>query len=300
MHLKNEGPDRTDPTQIENPIGKTKMNSAYSTLPKRVAVAVFGIPVVLGSLYAGRLALPILITIVQVFSLWEWYGLSKRKGLSPVVWPGLLCPPFLNAAWYFGGGAAAAWVACGFLFFSLLVELFHGKPGAIANASVSIVGFFYIALFSFFIPIRELPARTGWPYGAGGWILLMTILTIWVCDTAAYFVGSSFGRHKLFTRVSPKKTWEGAIAGFVSAPLISWFIQNRTLPMLKAGDAVLIGLLIGVFSQLGDLTESIFKRDAGVKDSSNLLPGHGGMLDRFDAPIMVAPVVYAYLQWFVL
>jgi phosphatidate cytidylyltransferase len=275
------------------------MNSAYSTLPKRVAVAVFGIPVVLGSLYFGRFVLPILLSVVQVVSLWEWYGLAKRKGLSPSVWTGVLCPPILNAAWYFGGGAAAAWVAGGFLFLSLLVELFHGKPGAIANFSTSAAGLFYVALFSFFIPIREIPARMGWSYGSGGWILLMTVLTIWVCDTAAYFVGSSFGRHKLFSRVSPKKTWEGAFAGFVSAPLISWFIQNRTLPMLKTVDAVMIGLLIGVFSQLGDLTESVFKRDAGVKDSSNLLPGHGGMLDRFDAPIMVAPVVYAYLMWLV-
>jgi phosphatidate cytidylyltransferase len=276
------------------------MNSAYSTLPKRTAVAVFGIPVVLGSLYFGRLALPILLSIVQIVSLREWHGLAKRKGFSPVLWPGLLSPPLLNAAWYLGGGQAAAWVAGVFLFVSLLVELFHGKPGAIANLSASVAGFFYVSLFSFFIPIRELPLNEGWPYAAGGWILLMTVLTIWVCDTAAYFVGSSFGRHKLFPRVSPKKTWEGALAGFISAPLIAWFIQSRSLPMLKTLDSVWIGLLIGVFAQIGDLTESVFKRDAGVKDSSDLLPGHGGMLDRFDAPIMVAPVVYAYMMWFVI
>jgi phosphatidate cytidylyltransferase len=276
------------------------MSSAYSTLPKRIAVAALGIPVVLGSLWAGRLALPILITIVQAVSYWEWRGLSARKGMTPAVWPGLACFPVLNAVWYFSGSAAAAWGAGFFLVLSLLVELFRGKPGAISNASVSIAGFFYIALFSFFIPIRELPARMGWTYAAGGWILLLTVLTIWVCDTAAYFVGSSFGRHKLFPRVSPKKTWEGAIAGLIGAPLVSVLIQLRTLPMLKTADAVMIGLIIGVFSQLGDLTESVFKRDAGVKDSSNLLPGHGGMFDRFDAPILVAPVVYAYLIWVVL
>lgn len=276
------------------------MSSAYSTLPKRIAVAVFGIPVVLGSLWAGRLALPVLITLVQAVSFWEWRGLSKRKGIEPAVWPGLAAFPALNAFWYFGGTPAAARVAGCFLVLSLLVELFRGKPGAIANASASIAGFFYIGLFSFFIPIREMPANAGWPYAAGGWILLMTVLTIWVCDTAAYFIGSSFGRHRLFPRVSPKKTWEGGLAGLVSAPLVSVFIQNRTLPMLSTTDAVLIGVIIGVFSQIGDLTESVFKRDAGVKDSSNLLPGHGGMFDRFDAPILVAPIVYAYLFWLVL
>lgn len=276
------------------------MSSAYSTLPKRIAVAVFGIPVVLGSLWVGRLALPVLITIVQAVSYWEWRGLSKRKGIEPAVWPGLAAFPALNAFWYFGGTQAAARVAGLFLLLSLLVELFRGKPGAIANASASIAGFFYIGLFSFFIPIRELPVNAGWPYAAGGWILLMTVLTIWVCDTAAYFVGSSFGRHRLFPRVSPKKTWEGGLAGLASAPLISVFIQNRTLPMLRTNDAILIGVLIGVFSQIGDLTESVFKRDAGVKDSSNLLPGHGGMFDRFDAPIFVAPIVYAALFWWVL
>jgi phosphatidate cytidylyltransferase len=123
--------------------------------------------------------------------------------------------------------------------------------------------------------------------------------SIWLCDSAAYFAGRALGRTKLFERVSPKKTWEGAAAGFVFA--IGAFLLARVLvlPYLTVTSAVVCGAIVGVFGQVGDLAESLLKRDAGVKDSSALIPGHGGVLDRFDSLLFVSPLVFLYLDFIV-
>ena len=272
------------------------MSSNYSTLGKRVIVSVFGIPIVLGSMAVGRVALPILSTIIELFALWELSKLAEKKGFSPVPLLSLAMIPLLNADLYFRGGLGVPWIVIGFILASLLQELFRNKPQAIANVSVGVFSAFYVGLFSFFILIRELPGRRGFPYSSGGWLLLMVFISMWICDTAAYFVGSSFGKHRLFPRVSPKKTWEGAIAGFFTAIGVAIAIRHFTLPEISTLDAVVIGTIVGIFGQTSDLVESLFKRDAGVKDSSNLLPGHGGMLDRFDSPLLVGPIVYGYLM----
>ena len=271
------------------------MNSNYSTLGRRILVSVFGIPVVLGSMAIGRLALPILSTVIELFALWELIKLAEKKDFSPVPWPGLVMIPLLNADLYCRNGLGVPWILVGFMLVSLLWELFRNKPQAIANVSISLFSAFYVSLFSTFILIRELPARHGFKYSSGAWLLLMIFISMWVCDTAAYFIGSSFGRHKLFLRVSPKKTWEGAVAGFVTAIGMAALIQKLTLPEISMTHAMIIGTFVGIFGQTSDLVESLLKRDAGVKDSSNLLPGHGGMLDRFDSPLLVGPIVYGYL-----
>jgi phosphatidate cytidylyltransferase len=123
--------------------------------------------------------------------------------------------------------------------------------------------------------------------------------SIWVCDSAAYFAGRAFGRHRLFERVSPKKSWEGAVAGFVGA--VAAFVVGKViaLPYLGLAEAVFCGVIVGVFGQVGDLAESLLKRDAGVKDSSSLIPGHGGILDRFDSLMFVSPLLFFYLDFIV-
>lgn len=272
------------------------MSSNYSTLGKRIIVSVFGIPVVLGSMAVGRIALPILSTVIELFALWELLKLAEKKGFFPHPWISFAMILLLNADLYFRGGLGVPWIVVGFILACLLLELFRNKPQATANVSVSVFSAFYVGLFSFFILIRELPDRLGFPYSSGGWLLLMVFISMWVCDTAAYFVGSSFGKHKLFPRVSPKKTWEGAIAGFFTAIGVAIAIRQFTLPGMTILDAAVIGTIVGIFGQTSDLVESLFKRDAGVKDSSNLLPGHGGMLDRFDSPLLVGPMVYGYLM----
>ena len=124
------------------------------------------------------------------------------------------------------------------------------------------------------------------------------IAGVWVCDTAAYYVGKAIGKHKLLERVSPKKTWEGSIAGFTAVLIFLTGIKYfGFLPAIPSYETVIaIAVIVGVGGQLGDLFESLLKRDAGIKDSGKFLPGHGGVLDRFDALIFAAPMAYIYLN----
>ncbi len=200
----------------------------------------------------------------------------------------------------------------------LLLELFRNKGSVFVNAGYTILGVVYIGAFlSTFIGIREqfgseFPLRLvqdalagahdssdaalhSAAYAWGGLTIIAIFASIWMCDTAAYFGGLATGRHKLFERVSPNKTWEGAVWGFFGAVAAMAVAQHFVLPYLKFQQAILMGVIIGVFGQLGDLVESLFKRDAGVKDSSALIPGHGGVFDRFDSLIFVSPILYLYL-----
>lgn len=207
-----------------------------------------------------------------------------------------------------------------FLPLILGTELFRNKPGALANVSTTLLGVFYV-MFSWgtLIGIRELFVPADFPvyahftvsgavipeeisrqiYRWGGFTILSIFGAIWVCDSGAYFAGRAFGRHKLFPRVSPNKTWEGAIAGFIAAVAAFALFQNLFLPYLSLRDALVCGGIIGIFGQMGDLVESLLKRDAGVKDSSTLIPGHGGVLDRFDSLLFVAPLLFLYLDFIV-
>jgi phosphatidate cytidylyltransferase len=134
----------------------------------------------------------------------------------------------------------------------------------------------------------------------GAYMVIAILVSIWVCDSGAYYAGRAFGRHKLFERVSPKKTWEGAIAGGLCAIGAMIGMQQWLLPFLGIGDAIVIGAIAGIFGQIGDLAESHLKRDAGIKDSSQIIPGHGGLFDRFDSLLFVAPLVYLYLNLMIL
>ncbi|MBK7257385.1 MAG: phosphatidate cytidylyltransferase [Ignavibacteriae bacterium] len=145
--------------------------------------------------------------------------------------------------------------------------------------------------------VSEETAATIYRWGA--WTVLTIFAAIWVCDSAAYFAGRAFGKHKLFERVSPKKTWEGAIAGFLGAIAAFLIMQALVLPYLTVTQALVCGMIVGIFGQLGDLVESLLKRDAGVKDSSSLIPGHGGVLDRFDSILFVSPLLFLYLDFIV-
>ncbi len=180
----------------------------------------------------------------------------------------------------------------------LIAELFRNKGSAIQNLGSTLLGILYIGAFSSaIIRIREFYSDAPY-YQNGGWIIISIFITLWLTDSAAYFLGSAFGKHKLFPRVSPNKSWEGAIAGFLFSMVTMVVLKAFVLSFLSWIDAVVFGLIIGLFGQIGDLIESLIKRDAGVKDSSNIIPGHGGIFDRFDSLIFSAPIVYLYMYFF--
>ena len=126
----------------------------------------------------------------------------------------------------------------------------------------------------------------------------MLFVAIWMCDIFAYFGGSTFGKHKLYPKVSPKKSIEGAVSGFLGAFVTVYFANVYLLPELSFAQVCVLVILLGLFGQIGDLIESLFKRDAGVKDSGNSIPGHGGVLDRLDSFIFVTPVVLITVKLF--
>lgn len=264
----------------------------------RTLVAIFGIPFILFVIYIGNPYFLFLITFVQILSLQEFFLLAQKKTMYPSLILGGSAIFLINLCIVLNDSNLFSGLVTLIIIMVLIVELFKGKPNAIANAGATLLGVGYISLFSFLILIRDLPDRISAPGSTGAFIVMLIFATIWICDTAAYLIGASFGKHRLFERISPKKTWEGAIAGFASSILFSMLFTFIMIKQLNLFDAVIIGIIAGVIGQISDLVESLFKRDATQKDSSNLLPGHGGILDRFDSPILIAPAVFAYLYFF--
>ena len=163
-------------------------------------------------------------------------------------------------------------------------------------------GILYIGwLLSYMVALRLEPGTTASP-DAGRNFVFLALFTTFGSDTAAYFIGRALGKHKLAPQISPGKTWEGAIAGLFGAVIISLlFTLNTPLQLpLSYGQAILLGVLISIFGQLGDLAESLLKRNSGVKDSGSLMPGHGGLLDRMDSVVFAGVVVYLYYIFIVL
>jgi len=260
----------------------------------RVLTALFGIPVVVLLIRAGGQAYAAFVLTIIALSLYEFATLMKL-GSKPVQAPtlyvfGLLIP----AALYFDRYSAAQAGGNNFTGFVLALtvigvmcyELFSPKK-YLERIGLTLLGIFMISWCLFhLVAIRDIR-----PDGMG--LTLMLIVTVWIMDTAAYFVGKSFGRRQLST-ISPKKTWEGAAAGFIAAVITTLAIGRLMNGTVSPAFAAGAGVLIGIFGQISDIAESMLKRAVGAKDSSNLLPGHGGILDRFDSYIFLAPVIYYY------
>ncbi len=315
------------------------MNPVFQSLPRRVGVAAVAIPLILLASIAGGYWFFAFVALISGFSLFEFYRLTETKGAFPLKLLGLFFGFVVNGAFIFErvqvevyklfadrGIHLAMFSQLQFLLFALLifllctllVELFRSKGSPALNVGTTIAGVMIVSLFfGTLIATREL-----FPYGFpvykffetafanevqletihrwGGLTIASLFATIWICDTAAYFAGVRFGRRKLFERVSPKKTWVGAFAGFLAAVISMLAARAVFLEYLQLHDALILGSFVGIFGQLGDLIESRFKRDAGVKDSSDLIPGHGGVYDRFDSLVFVSPFVYLYVDFVVL
>ena len=237
----------------------------------------------------------LLFLLISFFGSLEFYKLASKFS-SPYPWYGALFSATLvlvGALLTYSPKTVVALVAL-FLFLIRFVILLlkSNSPTAIVDISVTVAGALYLAvpflslLFLGLIPDFDI-SHYDWPFP-----LSVFILT-WVNDTGAYLSGRTFGKTKLFERISPNKTWEGSIGGVVftllGSAVLFHFWPSFTLTIWM-GAAV----LISIFANLGDLMESAFKRNAGVKDSGNVMPGHGGILDRFDAILLTAPIVLGY------
>jgi phosphatidate cytidylyltransferase len=181
----------------------------------------------------------------------------------------------------------------------LTVELFRNKGSAIFNLGSTFLGIFYIGIFSAaLISLREFYSSYIYSENLGAYLIISIFASIWIGDSAAYYGGITFGKHKLFPRVSPKKSWEGAIFGFIFSVGTMILAKVIVLNTLNWINVLVIGIIIGTMGQIGDLVESLIKRDSEAKDSSSLIPGHGGFFDRFDSLLFSAPAIWIYLKYF--
>jgi phosphatidate cytidylyltransferase len=267
----------------------------------RFLVALIFGPLIIVTVLVGKLYLLVFVSLVVLLSLFEFYQLTATKGShGQLITGGLIGLAVICSFYLYGERALLPVILVGFLAINF-TELYRKRKSPTLNMSVTLFGaLFYSILFGSFILIRELPEHHNLNYSAAGTWLAMLILAIWLGDTAAYVLGSLLGRHKLMERISPKKTTEGAVAGFLFTVVAAyichlWFVEELTLV-----ETLIFGGIAGLFSQYGDLFESMIKRDVGVKDSSKLIPGHGGIMDRFDSLTITAPAIYIYLKFFVL
>lgn len=271
-------------------------------LTKRVLVAVFGIPLLLGLSYLGGYYFLALILIINGRTLYEFYSLFEKKQVYAYRWLGILLgSTFLILAFY----DLHSWMiilAVGSMILVMLSMLLVQQGTASFNMAIGVAGLIYVSGFlACLLHLRlhfdeYLPGQLeGIQYG--GMFMILLWASIWICDTAAYFGGRLLGKHKLAPVISPNKTIEGGIFGLVFGILTFLILGVSLLPSLKMEYFWISGVVVGVFGQLGDLVESRLKRDTGVKDTSPILPGHGGFLDRFDSIIFISPFLLIIFQF---
>jgi phosphatidate cytidylyltransferase len=294
-------------------------------LLKRIATAVVLIPIVLALILRAPLpALTAVAALVALLTIHEFLKLTQSYGVDPMALPTYLFTALFFVALGISAAGETPLLSTGkfliilgfaaalapFIFLTRAMRgenLSTGYPAAAASA----FAFAYIALpMGMLVQIRQQ-----W---AGAFYLLYLLFVVWAGDIFAYFVGKSIGRHLMASRISPKKTWEGAAASVIASIGVGWLMFHYSLPisstLLRWGlierrdglfgleqpamaPVILLTIALNIAAQLGDLVESLIKRGAGVKDSGAILPGHGGMLDRIDALLFAAPVLWFYMAW---
>jgi len=255
-------------------------------LKQRVLSAAIMVPIALGATYAGGFWFFALIVIVASIAGYEFFRMMRRGGYKPSpVWGLVLIWVLLVDARYPAWQLSRAMLT-GVIVLSLCWQLFKKDTSTPATDwALTIAGGLYLGwMAGHFISLRDAPHGLEWT--------ALTLLTTWVADSGAYFVGVSVGRHKCFPRLSPKKTWEGTIGGWFCGVATALLIG--LLMGLGFVNSLILGVLVSAFLPLGDLAVSMIKRQVGVKDSSGLIPGHGGMLDRIDSLLFAVTVVYYY------
>ncbi|MBI3910889.1 MAG: phosphatidate cytidylyltransferase [Armatimonadetes bacterium] len=297
----------------------------------RVVTALVGVPLLLLLVFwPGGAPLVLAVGVLATIALWEFYRGARAVGAAPAagfgyaaVWLFLLSAvPLLDSvpAGSRATGPPLAGPRADFLFqagfalllmASLVAELARRDRAPLRNLGPTWLGAIYIGwLFPYTVRVRlagaALLARLDWyparlpdwlaSVDAGAWLLLFTLGLTWAADTGAYLVGKRWGRHRMAPVLSPGKTWEGLAGGFVATVLVAGLLGAVCL-RFPLGWSLATGLLIGALAPLGDLVKSAFKREIGIKDFGALIPGHGGVLDRFDSLLFTAPAVYFSLLW---
>ena len=268
-------------------------------LKYRVITGAVGVPLVILAIWFGDPWpwFTLLIAAAALAGTYEFYKMANFDSREPLLYLGLLCSLALVLSPHYRNPDVLPIVITATILISLIWLLCRpSKEEAFRNWAWAIVGAFYVSwMLSHWLSLRGLEDGRNWVY--------LAILTTFANDTGAYFIGRARGKRKLAPAISEGKTREGAIGGLICAILgaiVIATVLNLIFPFtFRYWQIILLGFLVSLFAQLGDLVESLLKRNMGVKESGNLLPGHGGILDRFDSLIFVGAVVYYYVIWVV-
>ncbi len=235
-----------------------------------------------------------LVVFAAAMGQYELYGMARARGITPqttagIVLGSLIVINFFRPLYPYVGGPLFWTTLC--VLAVMVTRLFSRRAveGALEDIAVTVTGIFYVALlFGFQVAILAGAPGKRW--------LVFLYLVIWASDTGAYYVGTAFGRHRLYEKISPKKSIEGLAGGMLASMIIALLCKVWLVPSVGLVEAAVLGAFLAAFGTVGDLVESLIKRSAGVKDSGTLIPGHGGMLDRMDSMLFAAPVLFYYLR----
>lgn len=272
---------------------------------QRGITAIFFVAIMLGGLYGGRYSFVALFALVTVLCLWEFLGLTLEKtsrrsnlvrkvlgiglGLTPFAWMSIFKLDLMRSPLEFVFYSAILFSP--FIFSVFIFELFAKAKQPFSNIAFIFLGMIYLGMP---FALLDVIAFEGEYFYAD--VVFGILAMNWLNDTGAYLAGSFFGKTPLMPRISPKKTWEGTIGGLLMTLLVAWALY-LVFDDLELHQWLILGLIVAVFGTIGDLVESMLKRSLNVKDTGDLLPGHGGLLDRFDAFIFIIPFATAYLLW---
>jgi len=273
-----------------------------SNLGKRLLTAVIVIPVLILFFWLGGLWFLGLVEVVILLGMMEFYGMLGAKGIKAQKVLGMVGGLGIGLGAYLGELFYMVLIFSVFLFLILGFQLFHRDiKVAISTVSGTILGMVYVGwLVSHIILLRNWEGRTG-RVDLGLFFVILVIAVTFLSDAGAFFIGRKWGRHKMSPEISPKKSWEGAVGavvfgvvgGMICKIVFDQWIISTGLSFWHCG---ILGLILVISAIVGDVVESLFKRDAGVKDSGVIIPGHGGILDRLDSIVFTVPIAYYYLK----
>jgi phosphatidate cytidylyltransferase len=271
-------------------------------LKTRILVIVILLPVGLFLIYLGGWIFAAFVALVLGLAGWEFTRLFQASNLRPALAVVIGGVVLLALGRQWDDFASSSWLITLLILVAMtyhLIAFERGRDRAGTDFALTIAGAVYCGwLGAYFVSLRKLDE--------GLWWLLLVLPTVWIADAGAYLIGRKFGKHKLSPRLSPKKTWEGYIGGIIfgtaGTALLALLYQIWAGPgfAISTLQCVGLGLVLSTVTTLGDLGESMIKRQNGVKDSSNLIPGHGGVFDRIDSWLWAAPIGFYFLVWLVL
>ncbi|MBN1158854.1 MAG: phosphatidate cytidylyltransferase [Bacteroidales bacterium] len=267
-----------------------------NTILKRTVSGIVYLILIVGSLFTGSVAFVVLLLCIGTIALYEFYKLADATAASPVIVTGLVAGIVMIATAFLVSSRILdhAWLSSGLFLVLLLfvLTLFMNHQKASRNVALQLLGIVYVSLPLAASTYIIFPKSFQYEYTHR--IMLGIFILIWINDTFAYLTGITIGRHRLYEKISPKKSWEG-VAGGSLFTMVSAFWMSDLMNALTRKDWLVTAIIVSLFGVFGDLFESVIKREVSAKDSGNLIPGHGGVLDRIDSMLFVVPVVFIYM-----